>query len=55
MTQEISIDKIRAIVAWADQMDEHFNQQVRSVKDFEKLYDYAEKNQIEAHNRTRIE
>lgn len=42
-----AIDKIRAIVAWANNMDEHFNDRVRSVSDWDKLYDLANERDIE--------
>lgn len=42
-----AIDKLRSIEKWTGWMDEHFNDKVKSVSDFEKLYDLADRYSIE--------
>lgn len=41
-----AVDKLRNIANWIDWMDENFNSTIRSVSDFEKLYDYCQKSEI---------
>lgn len=42
-----AIDKMRAIIAWADWQNEDFNCKIKSIKDLEKIYDYVCANELE--------
>lgn len=42
-----AIDKLRAIVNWANFQNESFNQKFSDIKSLEKLYDYAQKHDLE--------
>lgn len=42
-----AIDKLRTIVNWADYQNEGFNQRIRTIEDIQKLYDYAQANDLE--------
>lgn len=46
-TQEVSIEKMRKIVNWANFQNEDFNYKVKTISDWEKLFDYCEKEDIE--------
>ena len=39
-----SIEKMRAIINWANYQDEYFNERFKSISDIEKAYDYCVKN-----------
>jgi hypothetical protein len=41
-----AIEKLRNIVEWANLQSEHFNYSVKSLKAFELLHDYAQKNNL---------
>lgn len=42
-----AIDKIEAIKNWCDWMDYSFVEKIKSVSDLEKLFDFADKNELE--------
>lgn len=41
-----AIDRIRSIVNWANDQSEFFNEKIKSIGDFEKLYDYSQENNL---------
>ena len=44
---ETAIDKIRKITEWAGWMNEMFCDRVRTLSDWEKLYDYCIENDVD--------
>jgi hypothetical protein len=42
-----AIEKMRLICAWADNQSEYLNESIKSIKAFELLYDYAQKNNLD--------
>ncbi len=42
-----AIDKIEAIKNWCDWMDYSFIEKIKSVSDLEKLFDFADKSELE--------
>ena len=42
-----AIDKLRAIASWADYQNEGFNLQFTTINQIERVYDYAQKNNLE--------
>ena len=47
-TKKISaIEKLRNIYVWSDWHNETFNMRIKSIKDWEILYDFCMKNDIE--------
>lgn len=45
--KKMAIDLIRAIKAWADWQEESFNKKIKTVSHWEKLYKYAQDNNLE--------
>ena len=44
---ENAINKLRAMQLWFDLQSEYFNDQFKSIKQLEKIFDYSRKNNLE--------
>ena len=42
-----AIDKLRIMQNWFDMQSEYFNQQFKSIKQLEQIFDYAQANKLE--------
>ena len=42
-----AIEKLRAMQNWFDLQSEYFNQQFKTIKQLEQIYDYAQANSLE--------
>jgi len=47
MSNISAIDKLRNLIDWLNWHNEDFNQKVKSISDFEKLYNYSNENQLD--------